>query len=81
MSLEELKRKRAILKRNSDITLHNMKLIAEESNRVADVAHNSEKILADLDKEFESQTGLKGNDIKFLFAAIGLQMARIVILN
>lgn len=81
MSLEELKRKRAMLKRNSDITLHNMKLIAEESNRVADVAHNSEKILADLDKEFESQTGLKGNDIKFLFAAIGLQMARIVILN
>ncbi len=70
-----------MLKRNSDITLHNMELIAEESNRVADVAHNSEKILADLDREFESQTGLEGKDVKFLFAAIGLQMARIVILN
>lgn len=39
------------------------------------------KILSDVDKEFESQTGLQGNDIKFLFVAIGLQMARIVILN
>ena len=34
-----------------------------------------------MDKEFESQTGLKGNDVKFLFTAIGLQMLRIVILN
>lgn len=81
MSLEELQRKRANLKKNSDITLQNMQKIADESSRVADVAHTSEKLLEDLDKEFESQTGLQGNDIKFLFVAIGLQMARIVILN
>ena len=81
MSLAELQKKRELLKKNSDITLRNMELIAEESNRVAGIAHNSEKILADLDREFEVQTGLKGNDIKFLFAAVGLQMARIVILN
>lgn len=81
MSLEELQAKRVKLKSNSDITLRNMQKISDESNRVADVAHNSEKHLEDLDREFESQTGLQGSDIKFLFAAVGLQMARIVILN
>lgn len=81
MSLEELQAKRERLKANSDITFRNMEKIAEESKRVAEVAHNSREILDDLDREFESQTGLKGNDIKFLFAATGLQLARIVIMN
>ena len=81
MSLEEFQEKRTKLKINSDITLANMQKITDESYRVADVAHNSIKLLNNLDKEFESQTGLKGNDIKFLFVAIGLQLARIVILN
>lgn len=81
MSLEELRKKREKLKTNSDITLRNMERIADESERVAEVAHNSKTILDNLDKEFESQTGLQGNDIKFLFAAVGLQVARIVILN
>ena len=81
MSLEELQAKRAKLKSNSDVTLKNMQIIAEESKRVAGVAHNSREILEKLDEEFEAQTGLKGNDIKFLFVAVGLQLARIVILN
>ena len=81
MSIEELRVKRAKLKENSDITLANMQKIADESYRVADVAHRSREILDNLDKEFEMQTGLQGNDIKFLFAAVGLQLARIVILN
>ena len=81
MSLEELRKKREKLRTNSDITLRNMERIADESERVAEVAHNSKTILENLDKEFESQTGLQGNDIKFLFAAVGLQVARIVILN
>lgn len=81
MSLEELKKKRQHLKNRSDITLNNMKLLANESYRVAEVAHNSKNILKELDKEFESQTGLSGNDVKFLFTAVGLQVARIAILN
>lgn len=81
MSIEKLKERRAKLKTNSDITLNNMRKIVDESYRVADVAHNSREILDDLDREFEQATGLQGNDIKFLFAAIGLQVARIVILN
>ena len=81
MGLEELKAKRAKLKENSDITLNNMQKIADESLRVANVAHNSEEIINDLDREFERATRLQGNDVKFLFAAVGLQVLRIVLIN
>lgn len=81
MSLEELERKRARLNKNVDITLRNMQIIADESTRVADVAHNSKKILNDLDSEFENMTGLKGQDIRFLFIATALQVLRIVVTN
>ena len=81
MSLEELRAKREKLNRNVDITMRNIETIAKESERVANVAHNSKKILDDLDREFELQTGLKGKDITFLFAAVGLQLARIYIFN
>lgn len=81
MSLDELKARRTLLKQNSDITLNNMQKIADESIRVADVAHNSKQILEDLDREFEACTGLTGTDIKFLFTAVGLQLARIAIVN
>lgn len=81
MDLSTLQKKRKELSERTDATLNNMQQIAEESERVADVAHNSRQIIADLDVEFESQTGLKGNDVKFLFVAVGLQLARIVIIN
>ena len=55
--------------------------LSTESYRVAEVAHESRKILNDLDKEFEEKTGLKGNDIKFLFVATGLQLLRIYLIN
>lgn len=81
MGLSELGKKRERLKRNSDITLQNMEKIARESLRVADVAHNSREIIENLDQEFESATGLQGNDILFLFAATALQLTRIVVIN
>lgn len=81
MSLDELKARRALIEQNSDITLSNMQKITNESLRVADVAHNSQVIIDDLDKEFELKTGLSGTDIKFLFAAVGLQLTRIAIVN
>ena len=69
MSIEELRRRRSELSARSEKTLSNMNIITEESRRVADVAHNSQKILKNLDKEFEVQTGLNGTDITFLFFA------------
>ena len=50
MSLEKLRAGREQLRKNSDITLNNMQKLADESSRVADVAHHSRKILDDLDR-------------------------------
>jgi hypothetical protein len=81
MSLEELQKKRQHIRENAEITLENMHTITDESLRVAEVAHNSREILDNLDKEFESQTGLKGADIAFLFVATALQCGRIFLMN
>jgi len=53
-----------------------MRTIAEESNRVADVAHNAKQILDNLDTEFESKTKLNKVDVSFLFFATALQCVR-----
>ena len=81
MSLEELQEKHAKLTGNSKAIIRNMNKIANESNRVADVAYCSRELLDDLDREFENKTGLRGADINFLFTAVGLQTARIGVLN
>lgn len=81
MDLEELRAKHRILQKASDTTLSNMSIIADESERVADTAHNSLCILDDLDKEFEQKTGLNGADISFLFFATAMQCARIFLVN
>lgn len=81
MSIEDLRKRREQANRNSEIVLNNMDTIIRETDRVSSVAHNSEKIINDLEREFENATGLQGKDIIFLFAAVGLQVARIVIIN
>lgn len=88
MELEELRKQRKKLQEqktqsNSRLenSLTNMEILANESKRVATLAHNSEFILNDLDREFELKTGLKGPDIKFLFLATGLQCLRIYVFN
>lgn len=81
MTLEELEKKHQCVKQNADNTLENMEMIINETNRVADVAHNAEQIIDSLDREFEEKTGLKGIDVAFLFLATGLQMARIFLVN
>ena len=59
----------------------NFSVIADESRRVADVAHHAGEIISDLDRQFAKATGLDGKDIAFLFLATGLQIARWVLLN
>ena len=81
MTLDDLKKKRKILKKDSDATLQNMQTLANESLRVANVAHNSRKILDSLDEEFERQTGLESSDLSFLFAGVALHCARIYVIN
>lgn len=81
MTLEDLQAKRRNIKKRGDIIFSNMQKIIDKDNNAVEVAHNSKAILDDLDHEFELQTGLQGNDIGFLFTAVGLQIARIAIIN
>ena len=95
MNFEALKREKAELEKalgnlnnesdeldaRSDKTFANMRTIAQESERVADVAHNARQILDDLDKEFERKTSLNGTDITFLFLATAIQCVRWYILS
>lgn len=81
MSLEELRAKRQKLDAHSDHVLDHMQALIDESERVADIAHNSRQILDDLDAEFEEQTGLKKADFAFLFLATALQLGRIILIN
>lgn len=76
MNLEELQERRRRLNRETDVIFKNTQKIIDESNRVADVAKNAEKILADIDEKFESCTGLKKMDVAFLFVAVALQIVR-----
>jgi len=80
MSIEELRRRREKLSAATQDTLDNMQKIADESYRVADVAHNAGEILEKLDCDFEMQTGLNKTDIHFLFFATALQVARWVVI-
>ena len=50
--------------------------IANEAGRVADISKNAEKIIEDIDKQFENVTKLTKTDIVFLFVAVALQCCR-----
>jgi hypothetical protein len=76
MNIEELRKKRKELSSKSDETLKNMNTIANESLRVAEVAHNSKAIIDNLELEFQRQTGFNSLDVKFLFFATALQCVR-----
>ncbi|WP_235815199.1 hypothetical protein [Neobacillus vireti] len=76
LSFEELRMRRRALSEQSEKTLENMELIAAESKRVANLAQSSQILIDNLEKEFESQTGLNGRDIGFLFFATALQCLR-----
>lgn len=76
MDIEELRRRRKEVSSVSEKTLRNIEDIANESFRVAKVAHNSREIIDNLDLEFERQTGFNSLDVKFLFFATALQCVR-----
>ena len=79
--LDNLKSRREQLKASTDDVLDNMETLAKESERVADVAHYSREVFADLDDEFEKKTGLNKSDAAFLGIAIALQVLRIYMVN
>lgn len=81
MNYETLHNRRKSIEGDCSIVIENMKLLVDESNRVADLAHNAKEVLDRLDREFEQQTGLNDTDMAFLFLAVGLQCTRIFLIN
>jgi ferritin-like metal-binding protein YciE len=56
--------------------------LSKESTRVAEVAHNSEKIMQEIERDFESSTKITNpTDMSFLGVAIALQCLRWFLLN
>ena len=80
-NLNDLRKRRRISNERANKAIRNIEILANESERTANIAHNASNILDALDKDFENKTGLKDTDIAFLFMAIGLQCIRIYLLN
>lgn len=59
---------------NKDI--EQLKIIAQESNRVSIIARDSRMILNNIDREFSERTKLNKVDISLLFVAVALQCLR-----
>lgn len=76
MNLEELEKRRRILKSEATDSITRMQDIADESLRVSVVARDAEIILTDIERKFEKMTGLDSTDIKFVFFATALQCVR-----
>lgn len=55
-------------------------VVNTEMRRVAEVAHNAEAIIDDIDAQFSRATKLNRTDIAFLFVATALQCARWILL-
>lgn len=80
MDLNELRKKRSSIDSDCEKVFRNMDVIRKESLRVADVASRCSEHLDNLEHDFEEKTGLDSTDVKFLFLATSLQLARWVIL-
>lgn len=76
MKSDDLKKRKANIISNIDNTLDSLTQVYNETNHACDIIGNTSEILNDLDKQFCSRTGLTKTDMKFLFTAIGLQIAR-----
>lgn len=80
MELDKLRQKRIEISNQMDQDLLKMKEIADESRRVENLARDAEKIIDDIDIQFEQITSLNNTDITFLFFATMLQTLRWVLL-
>lgn len=73
---DELRKKNTEACQSAQSTVNHLAQIADESYRVAAVAHNAGEILSDIDRAFADKTKLDKLDIAFLFFATALQCAR-----
>ena len=80
MTKEDLKRRRATLKAQSDELWKDINEHHNEEKRVINVLNNAESILIRLDETFEQKTSLTKIDVSILMLATVLQLVRIYML-
>lgn len=80
MNKEDLKRRRATLKAQSDELWKDINEHHNEEKRVINVLNNAESILIRLDETFEQKTSLTKIDVSILMLATVLQLVRIYML-
>lgn len=80
MDLNEIRKKRLAINSDCEKAFRNIDEIRKESLRVADVASHCSEHLDNLERLFEEKTGLNSKDVKLLFLATSLQLARWIIL-
>lgn len=73
---DQLKKKKDDAFAGAKKEIGHMHILADESRRVANVAHNAGEIITDLDKQFAAATKLNGKDVAFLFLATALQCTK-----
>lgn len=81
MSSEDFRNRKKKIISNVNDTVSGLERGHNEVKRVLNIVENTGQILDDLDEQFCKQTGLTYTDIKFLFLAIGLQIARQYLLS
>lgn len=80
MDLNEIRKKRLAINSDCEKAFRNIDEIRKESLRVADVASQCSEHLDNLERLFEEKTGLNSTDVKLLFLATSLQLARWIVL-
>ena len=77
---DQLKKKKDAAFAGAKQEIGHMHALAEESHRVANVAHNAGEIITDLDRQFAAATKLNSRDIAFLFLATALQCTKWILM-
>ena len=73
---DQLKREKEVAFEEARQTNAKFQTLADESYRVANIAHNANILITDLDRQFAEATKFNESDIAFLFFATALQCVR-----
>lgn len=76
VDLDDLKKRKKVIKRDAKKTLTRINNLSKDLNRLNLIVADAENILNTLDRKFEAKLKLDKNDVNFLFIAVALQVTR-----
>ena len=75
--LTELRKREEDNRRETDVLMQDIERTAREEERYLNVLHDADKILGEIEENFELRTGLSRTDSVLLFIATAIQLYRI----